>query len=326
MKYTSIQWTHSTINPTSGCDGCELYRRPPANLTTPEQLKAWRAKQPCYAAQVHEIRWANSLAITHPDLYAKSFSEVRTIPGRIAKAASWGPVTDDEAAEKPWLTSRRRHIFISDMADALSRDVPFEFLRDEIIDGVRSAKGQRHIWQWLTKHPDRMVQFDEYLKEHNVPWPDNLWAGTSVTSQRTADVRVPALLKVRAKVRFLSCEPLFEAVDLRVGGDGVTYLDALRGLWFCDGRNEPSETNRLHWVIVGGASGGAAVPFDIAWARSIIAQCKSAAVPCFVKQLGAKPVDHHPQSDLEFDLDLKDSHGGDWNEWSEGLRVREFPA
>ncbi len=306
MKLTGIQWTHSTINPTSGCDGCELYRRPPPNLT-PDQLREWLKNQECYASQVHELRWAGSLAKTHPDMYSPHFYEVRTIAGRMQKAAGWGPVTDEEAKNKPWFTTRRRHIFVSDMSDALSRDVPFEFLRDEIIGAVTSEKGQRHVWQWLTKRPERMAAFDEWLAQHHIDWPDNLWAGTSVTSQRTADLRIPSLLKVRATTRFLSCEPLFEAVSPRLAG--------------------------IHLVIVGGASGHNAAPFNVAWAHSIIKRCDDAGVFCFVKQMGARPEQTVYEGFEERDrkpvgtepIDLCDSHGGDWSEWPDDLRVRQVP-
>lgn len=295
MRTTAIQWTHSTINPTSGCDGCELYHRPPPTLKTPEELRAWLLQQPCYASQVHELRWAGSLAVTHPQRYAKHFYEVRTIAGRMAQAASWGPVSEKEAAAKPWFSGRRRHIFISDMSDALSRDVPFEFLKSEIIESVASERGRRHVFQWLTKRPDRMAEFDRWLADRGIAWPENLWAGTSVTSQRTAAVRIPAIRRVRATVRFLSCEPLFEAVTIQ------SLADLANG--------------GIRWVIVGGASGEHAAAFDPHWARMLITECRDAGIACFVKQLGANPKG----------LKLEDSHGGDWNEWPVDLRVRQVP-
>jgi len=43
------------------------------------------------------------------------------------------------------------------------------------------------------------------------------------------------------------------------------------------------------WVVVGGESGGLARPFDLAWARRTIAQCRDAGVPVFGKQLGTRP-------------------------------------
>ena len=87
------------------------------------------------------------------------------------------------------------------------------------------------------------------------------------------------------------------------------------------------------WIIVGGESGPGARPFDVAWARSTIAQCKSAGVACFVKQLGARPylqavyVDGHHEIAGGVVYQMRgDRKGGDVQQWPEDLRVREFPA
>lgn len=42
----------------------------------------------------------------------------------------------------------------------------------------------------------------------------NVWLGVSVENQKAADERIPLLLDTPAKVRFLSCEPLLEEVNL----------------------------------------------------------------------------------------------------------------
>jgi protein gp37 len=85
-------------------------------------------------------------------------------------------------------------------------------------------------------------------------------------------------------------------------------------------------------VIVGGESGPRARPCDVAWIRSIVEQCRAAGVPCFTKQLGARPYEmiaagnhggdyfHEPR-----ELRLRDRKGGDPAEWPTDLRVREFP-
>jgi protein gp37 len=82
----------------------------------------------------------------------------------------------------------------------------------------------------------------------------------------------------------------------------------------------------IDWVIVGGESGPGARPCDVAWIRSIVEQCRAAAVPCFVKQLGAQPeqsgTDARAHGSL---LDLCDKKGGDPSEWPADLRVRRFP-
>jgi hypothetical protein len=75
-------------------------------------------------------------------------------------------------------------------------------------------------------------------------------------------------------------------------------------------------------------------PFDIAWARSVIEQCKAAGVACFVKQLGADAHDSarslvggwapgDPEPDTR--LPLKSRKGNDMAEWPADLRVRQYP-
>ena len=109
----------------------------------------------------------------------------------------------------------------------------------------------------------------------------------------------------------MSYEPALEAVDFRQwlvrGGD--TDSDGYVG------KTRPA----LDGIIFGGESGPHARVCEVAWARQTLAQCKAAGVQCFVKQLGANPVDGPMR------LWLRDSHGGDMNEWPADLRVREFP-
>lgn len=335
-KKTSIQWCHSTVNPTSGCDGCELFQPAPLSFTA-EQRAEWLKRQPCYASQVHR----NRLARSFPHNYAADFSEVRMIPGRMEQVANYGSPTERENKDKPWFFGRPRHIFISDMADALSEAVPFDFLKAEIIDNVTSAKGQRHVWQWLTKRPERMAAFDAWLAAKGIRWPANLWAGTSVTSQRTCDSRVPHLLKVSARVRFLSCEPLFGAVTIkqylaeRVGD----FIETPSTEWQLHQFPHPVvvRADGIRWVIIGGMSGRTVAPFHVNWAYSLIRECRDAGVTPFIKQLGRTVVHsvQRPRTNANFaysnppsdePMELKDPHGGDWSEWPDSLRVREIPS
>lgn len=81
----------------------------------------------------------------------------------------------------------------------------------------------------------------------------------------------------------------------------------------------------LGWVVIGGESGSSARPFDLQWARDLIKQGKETGVPVFLKQLGALPLKARmPHPDDAF-LRLNNRKGGDWLEWPEDLRVREFP-
>ena len=99
-------------------------------------------------------------------------------------------------------------------------------------------------------------------------------------------------------------------------------------------------TEGIDWIIVGGESGPGARSFDLAWARAVVAQCRAAHVPVFVKQMGARPhlsyQDGVPANlagvpllggtaDGGLVLGLHDRKGGDMNEWPADLRVREWP-
>jgi hypothetical protein len=75
----------------------------------------------------------------------------------------------------------------------------------------------------------------------------------------------------------------------------------------------------IHWAIIGGESGHGARRFDLGWGRSIVSQCREHKVPCFVKQIGRRPVDGG------IPIAHSDPKGGDPQEWPEDLRVREFP-
>jgi protein gp37 len=99
------------------------------------------------------------------------------------------------------------------------------------------------------------------------------------------------------------------------------------------GRNTENPWH-LNWVIVGGESGKGARIHNLQWSRGLIEQCKAAGVAVFEKQLGSAP--YSPQDRIThrgckekmpagFSRYLNHSKGGDWNEWPEDLRVREFP-
>lgn len=102
--------------------------------------------------------------------------------------------------------------------------------------------------------------------------PPNVWLGTSVEDQATANERIPHLLKIPATVRFLSCEPLLGPVDI-VRFLPNTFTGFPRG-------------PKVDWVIVGGESGPRARPMHPDWVRSIRDQCTAAGVPFFFKQWG----------------------------------------
>lgn len=161
-------------------------------------------------------------------------------------------------------------------------------------------------------------------------WP-NVWLGTTVEDQQRANERIPELLKVPAKVRFLSLEPLLERVQLDVLSVGVGQsLNGLTGErdqagFGGPGRRWQQYERGVDWIIVGGESGAGARPFHLEWARDLVTQARAGGTAPFVKQLGARPMVMPPLCRGWVPVRLKDQSGGDPAEWPEDLRVREFP-
>lgn len=125
----------------------------------------------------------------------------------------------------------------------------------------------------------------------------NIWLGTSVENQEQADKRIPELLRIPASVRFLSCEPLLELVDLKsalltfhCGGCARYSVKSEDGQsWKCDrckDRYFQRFREEVDWVIVGGESGPNARPMHPEWARSLRDQCIAAGVAFHFKQWG----------------------------------------
>jgi len=259
---TNIEWCDSTINGTSGCDGCELWNK---------------QARTCYAGNLQTHRLSKSM----PHLYSRDFSEVRMIPGRFAQAAAWSDLRGTERPEKPWLNGMPRCIFVGDLGDTFSRAVTDEFLTRELFGAITSKQGQRHFWMLLTKRPKELAKKWGGL-------PDNVMAMTTITSQKSAQARVADLLEVRCKWKGLSCEPLLEAVNLRAIDDvDGNRLDSLTGAWGVEGRGWTEESsNRINLVICGGESGPGARPMHPDCARALRDQCSAAGVPFFFKQWG----------------------------------------
>lgn len=187
----------------------------------------------------------------------------------------------------------RRRVFVNSMGDLFHEAVPEGWISRVF---TVMALAPQHDFLVLTKRAERMR---EYIPRAGHPIP-NVWLGVSAEDQTRADERIPLLLDTPAAVRFVSAEPLLGKLDLfrpglSLGNHGV------------------------NWVIVGGESGPGARPFDLAWARSIVAQCRSAGVPCFIKQLGSLVFENRCE------IRFSDRKGGDPSEWPEDLRVREYP-
>lgn len=159
-----------------------------------------------------------------------------------------------DLVDLPLRWRKPRKIFVASMSDLFHDDVPFEFIHAVFQTIVVTPQ---HIYQVLTKRIHRAAELVPRL-----PWPPNLWIGTSVESEEVVG-RIEYLRRIPAKVRFLSLEPLLGPLP-----------------------NLPLEG--INWVIVGGESGPGARPLDPDWVRDIRDQCLRRRIPFFFKQWGGR--------------------------------------
>jgi len=132
----------------------------------------------------------------------------------------------------------------------------------QIIDGhFRDAEKILARW-WLDGHA-----------------PPHVWLGVSVENQAIADKRIPLLLQIPAAVRFLSCEPLLEKVDIE-----NFVLPSLEDVQAIYAGREPNYDESRRWVIVGGESGKDRRDCGVDAISNIAEQCQHAEIACYVKQ------------------------------------------
>lgn len=282
---SKIEWTEASWNPLAGCSrvssGCDH----------------------CYAiGQAVRIQaMGNTDAYDGTTRKRKSGSHdwsgvIRLLPERLSRALRW---------------KRPRRIFVNSMSDLFHPGVPPEYI-DKVFAVMALAK--QHTFQVLTKRPERMADYLTNSRvRHNIQdalfaddmydgvymntlpedrtgarWPlPNVWLGTSVEDQQTANERIPHLLRCPAAVRWLSCEPLLGPVDLR---DHFGYCLDCDALLFDHRRDDFSgyhEEPGIHWVVTGGESGPGARPMHPDWVRALRGACLDANVAFFFKQWGA---------------------------------------
>ena len=183
---------------------------------------------------------------------------------------TWHP----ERLIEPFKWRKSRRIFVCSMGDLFHYFVT-EQGQQIVMNTIFGCP--HHIFMCLTKRPE-----NAWLYFKNNPIPKNLWFGVSVENQKRADDRIPILLQIPAKVRFVSIEPMLGPVDLG------QYLYPYKTLV-----NGKSLGSKLHWVILGGETGPGARPRHPDWPRKVRDDCQEAGVPFFFKRWGDCP---YPQN------------------------------
>ncbi|MBA4320941.1 MAG: hypothetical protein C0412_21330 [Flavobacterium sp.] len=154
----------------------------------------------------------------------------------------------------PYTWKSPRIVFVNSMSDLFHENIPLRFIQQ--VFNVMNDNPQ-HVFQVLTKRAERLQEIHNKLK-----WTHNIWMGVTVEDE-SVKYRIDMLRKTKAKVKFLSCEPL---------------LGPLKKL----------NLKKIDWMIVGGESGFKPREMNVDWVLDIQYQCKKVDIPFFFKQWGGR--------------------------------------
>jgi protein gp37 len=160
----------------------------------------------------------------------------------------------------PYRWKSPKVVFVNSMSDLFHDLVPLEYIQ-QVFEVMNNTP--QHTYQILTKRSERLKELSKYLT-----WTENIWMGVSVEEEKVS-FRIKDLIKTPAKIKFLSVEPLIDAVY-------SLYLD------------------KIDWVIVGGESGPKARPVEKEWISYVQKECKKKKVPFFFKQWGKPEFNINP--------------------------------
>lgn len=229
MSTSKIGWTFFTWNPLTGCQYVSEGCRNCYAATMTKRLEAMG--QPKYQGLIGNNHFNGNIKIHHNEL-------------------------DRSFRRKPML------IFVNSMSDLFHKSVPFEFI-SQVLDVM--IKYPQHIFQVLTKRPEIALKFSEW---YGKKFPKNMWMGTSVETQETAEERHHYLSQIEAAhLKWWSAQPLLGSIDCQKA-------------W----KDKP-----VDWVVIGvesklrytgrlGLNGSSSEKIWLDWAGDIVDQCNQSEV------------------------------------------------
>jgi protein gp37 len=254
---TGIAWTNATFNPWWGC------------------TKFSSGCKNCYA-ETWAARWGN-------DIWGDNAGR------KLFGAKHWNePRKWNREAEAEGVA---RLVFCGSMCDIMEGRDDLNDERKKLYKLVEETPFL--TWQFLTKRPENYAKYlpAEWLKSPR----ENIWLMTTVEDNDNR-WRADELIKLPAKVRGLSVEPMVGPVDL-----------------------DPKVLSQIDWVIIGGESGAGARVCCLEWEEKLIADCRACGVKIFVKQLGSMYSINGVVSNCK-------GKNAELSEMPVNLRIRETPA
>lgn len=298
---TGIQWTDSTWNPTVGCSlkssGCEF----------------------CYA-----------MSTAHRFSGEGQYYEgtTRVSGGRPV----WtGKILLKQAKlDQPLRWTKPRRVFVNSMSDVHHENIPLEYVA--AIYGIMLASPS-HQFQVLTKRPERMLEFFEWLRDEAYPDTDPAgyrdvlcaYAAHYLGDGSDSDFKEQHLQLLNRCPEEWPASNIWLGVsteDQKAADERIPVLQKVPAVVrFLSmepliGPVNLTNLDGIHWTIVGGESGPGHRPCKQEWVEAILTACQDAGVPFFFKQKGET---------WARECGTESKKGGDIEDFPLHLQVREFP-
>jgi protein gp37 len=187
----------------------------------------------CYARDIAERFYSQKF---EPSIYPARLNQPLTL----------------EPPEKSKTEVGYKNVFVCSMADLFGRWVPSAWI-EKVVQTCADAPAWNFLF--LTKFPSRLAE---------ISFPDNAWVGTTVDCQARVKEAEKAFRKVKAKVKWLSCEPLIEPLRF-------------------------TSLNMFDWIVVGGASRSTQTPEYVppaAWIGALYVEASRCGLKVYEKTNG----------------------------------------
>lgn len=184
--------------------------------------------------------------------YAATLAKRLKAMGNVRYKNDFAVTVHEDLFEKPLEWKKGKMIFVNSMSDLFHESVS-----DEAILKIFSTMNRAswHIFQVLTKRPERLLALSKYIN-----WTNNIWMGVTVECNRYVD-RCEILKSTGANIKFVSAEPLLENLsDINLKG--------------------------IDWLIVGGESGAGARKMEEKWVLNLKSKAAESNTAFFFKQWG----------------------------------------
>lgn len=235
MNKTNIEWTDFSWNPVTGClHACRsTYCYNTMKSTSPLNR---------FGAQYFN---RDGIKVSEKKWRKKETGKCHIAQKGEIYPFGYDPTFYPHRLGEPLKEKMPSRIFTVDTGDLFGEWVPEKWIK-EVLDVIR--KCPHHTFQLLTKNPKRYSEFDI---------PDNAWIGTTINSDDDKE-RVDQLRNAKAKVKYLSIEPLMGEVTISFDG--------------------------LQWIIVGAMTGKNPFVPKPEWITKIIKEADRHDIPVFTKE------------------------------------------